>query len=235
MTPVGGHRLIQLRCVTMFGAAERSWVAWGVVLVVLVQVFSGCGSADGEIVTPLTGTTAATAITPTTSSVPATAAAPATTVTSRSTTMASTAAATLEQLRADLGRFLNGARNLEIDLKASPIEADVGSLEMYLDGDALSDVVGSVREHAENGTAVRRSSKNLERVEVESVALIDNEQAALVIYCLISDVVVIEVATGSIIDDSVVSLSITSIVELNDGDFRQVSRSALTRSNGEGC
>ncbi len=232
MTPVGGCRLIQLRCVTMFGAAERSWVAWGVVLVVLVQVFSGCSSADGEIVTPLTGTTAAIAITPTTSSVPTTAAAPAT---SRSTTMASTAAATLEQLRADLGRFLNGARNLEIDLKASPIEADVGSLEMYLDGDALSDVVGSVREHAENGTAVRRSSKNLERVEVESVALIDNEQAALVIYCLISDVVVIEVATGSIIDDSVVSLSITSIVELNDGDFRQVSRSALTRSNGEGC
>jgi predicted lipid-binding transport protein (Tim44 family) len=216
----------------MFGAAERSWVAWGVVLVVLVQVFSGCSSADGEIVTPLTGTTAAIAITPTTSSVPTTAAAPAT---SRSTTMASTAAATLEQLRADQGRFLNGARNLEIDLKASPIEADVGSLEMYLDGDALSDVVGSVREHAENGTAVRRSSKNLERVEVESVALIDNEQAALVIYCLISDVVVIEVATGSIIDDSVVSLSITSIVELNDGDFRQVSRSALTRSNGEGC
>lgn len=115
-----------------------------------------------------------------------------------------------------------------------PVDPDSARLRDLATGDQLTNVVAETQQRKDSGLALRAAE---DPVKERRVRLVDVQGATATIQdCATNDDVVYRVATGEVLDDSVVTRNISAEMRLVDGQWRLAAAQELQKWEGvAGC
>ena len=116
----------------------------------------------------------------------------------------------------------------------APVNPDHPGLREFATGSQLANVIEETTRRRDEGLALRRPDKSVARRSITIVSN-DGHQASLQ-DCAVNDGVVYRVASGEIVDDSVVTLSIEATLERIDGQWKVATTQLIQQWEGvAGC
>jgi hypothetical protein len=116
----------------------------------------------------------------------------------------------------------------------SPVDPDAPALRDLATGSQLENVVAETAKRKADGLAFRRPEHSIARRSVR--VLDESDVEATVQDCSVNDGVLYRVATGEIVDDSVVTNSVEAVLRLVDGSWKVESTRLLQKWEGvAGC
>lgn len=194
-----------------------------VLLGVVAGTLAGCSDAGDEANASSSSTTSSSTTSTTT------------TTTTEQTTSSSTSpeddAAALEAEITD--RYL-AFWEARFDANTEPVNPNDPRLAELATGAQLDNVVEETKQRADAGLALRRPEDSLTERRPRVVEL-DGDEATIQ-DCAINDSIVYRVDTGEVIDDSVVTRSVSATMRLVDGQWRLAATRELQKWEGvAGC
>lgn len=194
-----------------------------VLLGVVAGTLAGCSDAGDEANASSSSTTSSSTTSTTT------------TTTTEQTTSSSTSpeddAAALEAEITD--RYL-AFWEARFDANTEPVNPNDPRLAELATGAQLDNVVEETKQRADAGLALRRPEDSLTERRPRVVEL-DGDEATIQ-DCAINDSIVYRVDTGEVIDDSVVTRSVSATMRLVDGQWRLEATRELQKWEGvAGC
>lgn len=120
------------------------------------------------------------------------------------------------------------------EANTDPVDPDSGRLRDLATGDQLTNVVAETQQRKDSGLALRAAD---DPVKERRVRLVDVQgDTATIQDCATNDDVVYRVATGEVLDDSVVTRNISAEMRLVDGQWRLAAAQELQKWEGvAGC
>lgn len=120
------------------------------------------------------------------------------------------------------------------EANTEPVDPDSARLRDLATGDQLTNVVAETQQRKDSGLALRAAD---DPVKERRVRLVDVQgDTATIQDCATNDDVVYRVATGEVLDDSVVTRNISAEMRLVDGQWRLAAAQELQKWEGvAGC
>ena len=120
------------------------------------------------------------------------------------------------------------------EANTEPVDPDSARLRDLATGDQLTNVVAETQQRKDSGLALRAAE---DPVKERRVRLVDVQgDTASIQDCATNDDVVYRVATGEVLDDSVVTRNISAEMRLIDGQWRLAAAQELQKWEGvAGC
>lgn len=120
------------------------------------------------------------------------------------------------------------------EANTEPVDPDSARLRDLATGDQLTNVVAETQQRKDSGLALRTAE---DAVKERRVRLVDVQgDTATIQDCATNDDVVYRVATGEVLDDSVVTRNISAEMRLVDGRWRLAAAQELQKWEGvAGC
>lgn len=120
------------------------------------------------------------------------------------------------------------------EANTEPVDPDSARLRDLATGDQLTNVVAETQQRKDSGLALRAAE---DPVKERRVRLVDVQgDTATIQDCATNDDVVYRVATGEVLDDSVVTRNISAEMRLVDGQWRLAAAQELQKWEGvAGC
>lgn len=114
-----------------------------------------------------------------------------------------------------------------------PMRPDLPALRETMTGIMLSDTVAAIEKDLADGVTTRPGDRNLFAARVEAVRITGD--TAEVDACVIDDVVLVEKATGTVVDDAVRVVTETATLARSDKRWRMSARAVHSESEADSC
>ena len=189
-------------------------------VIVGLVALAACSSDDGTAAVSSSSTTSTTSTSPTSTS---------------STPPSSSTTATSDDDRdvEIVDRYV-AFWDARFEANTEPVNPEDPDLAEYATGAQLENVREETRQRADAGLALRRPADTVTERR-PTVIEVDGDVATLQ-DCAINDTIVYRVATGEVIDDSVVTRSVSATMRLVEGKWRLESTQELQKWEGvAGC
>lgn len=203
------------------GRATRSILSAVAPLVVVAMIVASCSDDGDQANAPSSSSSSSTTSTSTTTTEP----------TTSSSAPPEDDAAALEAEITD--RYL-AFWDARFEANTEPVNPDDPRLAEFATGAQLDNVVEETRQRVDAGLALRRPEDSVTERRPRVVEL-DGDEATIQ-DCAINDSIVYRVATGEVIDDSIVTRSVSATMRLVDGEWRLEGTRELQKWEGvAGC
>lgn len=194
---------------------SRGHIAIAITALVLLLAGTGCsGSGDDEIVDPPTSSTTTRSLN-----------------TSTSSTATSTGSSTPED--EILNRY-EGFWRARLEANGATPNPDDPALREFATGSQLDNVIAETRQRRDDGLALRAAVPS--RTEHDARVVSATADRAEVQDCFVNDGVLYRVATGEVVDDSVVTRSVSAVMVQEGGVWKLERATVIQEWEGvSGC
>jgi len=141
---------------------------------------------------------------------------------------------TPEDLRLEIESVLNESRAAAIEAVTEPVGSLTDEQVLLFDEEGLAARMRFIDRIVDAGQAVRPGPLGIDEIVLESVVMID-EDSALVVFCLSSDSIVYDTATGEVVDDAPESVRNSGVFSRVEGRWLVPNASRIGLSQGLLC
>lgn len=202
--------------------SRRLMSAWA--LVALASISLAACSAGGGDDAPTSIASSTTTTSSTTSS---------TVATSTSSTTSSTTDPAASEEQAILDRYLL-FWEVRFEANSEPVDPSDPRLADLATGAQLDNVIAETQRRADNGLALRRPDESVTERRPRIVSV--DQDVATIQDCAINDSIVYRIDTGEVVDDSIVTRSVSATMRRIDGTWRLEGAQELQKWEGvAGC